>query len=261
MSNALIVKPLALGTVTAEGSGAGTLPAYLGNDFVGVVHRGTNGAAGWVQLDLASAQSLDFAAFLSTNLAPGATQRVRAATTAAGLTGVPGYDSGVINPAIAGSSIPTSGRSNSWWRDAAQSFRYWRFDLASLGGAAFEAGRLVVGQSIQLDRNFSFGAVRGVRDTSKLEWSALGVMLRRRGRKLRTLSISFENAYRDEVEQKILPLLEVAGASEPLLIVLDPDAHAERQNRMYFGPIVGDLGVIQRTASGYRWQAELVSLI
>ncbi|API58275.1 hypothetical protein BSL82_02280 [Tardibacter chloracetimidivorans] len=262
MGNAIIVRPLSLGTVTAEGSATGTSPSYLDNDHIGVVHRGTGTSTAWVQLDLGAAAALNFGAFLSTNLASGATIRVRGATAAADLTTAPGYDSGVITPALAGSATPVSGRKHSWWEPAAaETFRYWRFDLASLGGTAFDAGRLVIGRKIQLARNFSYGLVRGVRDTSTADFSANGVPLIRRGRKLRTLSLLFESAYRDEAEEAILPLIELIGATEPVLVVTDPAADAQRQNRMYFGRIAGDLGVINTGPGKWRWQADLVSLI
>lgn len=260
MANAILVKPLPLGTVTAEGSGLSTLPGYLGNDHMGVVHRGTSTTAAVVQCDLGAARTIDFAAFLSSNATGAQTLRVRADDDS-DLVAESAYDSGVI-VFRAGATLPTSGRSNSWWEHASGvTQRYWRFDIAALGGTPFDAGRLVLGRKIQLARNFSFGAGRGVKDTGSASFSAQGNLLRRYGRRLRTLSLSYAATAKAEIETLVLPLLEGVGNTDPVFVCIDPAADAERQNRMYFGLLQGDLQAIHRVADGFEWRCDMTSLI
>lgn len=261
MANAIIVRPLPLGTVTAEGSAAGTLPTYLGNDYLGVVHRSTATTSAFVQCDLGSAQPVDFAAFLSSNAIGAQTLQVRGDSDSATTTS-PVYDSGAGLPFQAGSALPTSGRSNSWWDiAAAQTLRYWRFDIGALGGVAFDAGRLVVGKKIQLGRNFSYGLARGAQGLGSAEFTKDGALLRRYGRVLRTLDIAWESATQDEAETQLLPLIERVANTDPILIVTDPAAHAQRQNRMYFGWLRSELKVPIKAYDVWQWRATLWSVI
>lgn len=260
MGNAFIVKPLPLGTVTAEGSAAGTLPGYLDNDWLGVIHKGTNTSAGWMQCDLGAAQAVDFAAFLSASPTGAQTLQVRAKADS-NVTTSPAYNSGAFGFA-AGSAMPPSGRQNSFWSNAsAVTQRYWRFDVASLGGAAFEAGRLVIGRRIDLERQFAFGAAFGVKDLGRFDLSPNGVVALRKSRRPRTVGLSFPMTHRDEAEEKILPLFEGIGNTSPVLLVTNGDADAQRSRRMFFGYLVGDLSAAWNTPDGWEWRANMVSLI
>lgn len=249
MSNAFIVRPLPFSGVTAEGSAAGTSLAYLGNDFIGVVHRGTGTTTGQIVASFAAAQSIDCAALLSCAFGSAATW----AYTAGGVSAQLVYPSGNV--------LPVSGRGHGLIEFTGLSASSVQLDFASLGGAPVEAGRLVIGKKIQLARNFAFGGSRGVQDTGGLDWSIAGVPLRRYGKRLRTVRISFENAYKDEVEAAILPLLEYVGTTDPILLCLDSGADAQRMNRLYFGFLKGTQEVVQRNSRGFRWGCEMVSLI
>lgn len=258
MSNAIIVEPYDLGTVSAEGSAAGTLPGYLNNDWMGVVHRGTattTGAA--VACDLGVARAVDTVAFLSALPNP-ATQSIIGGTSA-GVGDL--YNSGAVTFA-AGSVTPVTGRRNSLHLlPSPISARYWTTNFSTLGGTPFEAGRLVMGQRLQLARNFSFGAAFGTRDLGGGDFSAQGVWLPRPGAKQRTLGISFTRVTKQEAEEQLHALLQRIGNSKHLLVVTDPDANAQRQNRMFFGPLTGNLDALWNTADGWEWRANLVSTI
>lgn len=260
MGNAFIVKPLPIGTVTAEGSAAGTLPGYLDNDHIGVVHRGTSTSAAWVQCDLGAAQGIDTAAFLSANALGAQTLQVRADDDSTVSTG-PTYDSTALAFA-AGSALPGSGRQNSLWAHTSViTERYWRFDIASLGGTAFDAGRLVMGRRIDLARQFAFGAAWGVKDLGRFDLSPNGVIALRKSRKLSTIGLSFPMTHRDEAEDKIVPLFESIGNTAPILLVTNGEADAQRSRRMFFGYLVGDLSAVWNTADGWEWRANLVSIL
>lgn len=260
MGNAFIVKPLPLGTVTAEGSAAGTLPSYLGNDYLGVIHKGTSTSAAWAQCDLGAAVDVDTAAFLSSNAVGAQTLQIRADDDSTVTTG-PIYDSGAAAFA-AGSAVPPSGRQNSLWAHTSViTQRYWRFDIASLGGTVFEAGRLVMGKRIDLERQFAFGAAWGVKDLGRFDLSPNGVIALRRSRKLRTVGLSFPMTHRDEAEEKILPLFDGVGNTSPILLVTNGDADAQRSRRMFFGYLIGDLSAAWNTPDGWEWRANMVSLI
>lgn len=266
MSNAIGYRPLPISAVTASATAAGYDPAYVANDFMGVQWKSPTGAASRsLVIDLGADVAFDtIALFGLTGAQSGWTLLVEAATSAQG-SGFPGGSwVGSAAALLAGSAMPTSGRGKSLWTAPAVSppppSRYIRLTFGSLSNAAVAVSRVAIGARFQFARNFQFGAAFGVRDLGSFEFSVRGVPLRRRAEKLRSVGISFGNVYRDEVEAIVHPLLELVGNTEPIVLVTDPDAHAQRQNRMYFGPLVGDLGTVWPRANGFEWRANLVGL-
>ncbi len=264
MSNALIIKPLPFAAVTASSTASGYDPAYIGNDHMGVVWKSAAGAATrTITVDMGADVVMDTAVLIGcTGADANWTLKVDAATSAQGSSFPAGSWVGATLPFLAGAAMPTSGRGRALWLAPVFSppaSRYWRFTIGGLGSGAATIGRLVLGRKIQLARNFQFGAAFGVRDLSSVDFSVRGVLLRRRGTKLRTLGISYGAATRDEVESKINPLLEQVGISEPIALILDPDAHEQRQNRIWFGTLVGDLTAIWAKPSGSEWRVSMVS--
>lgn len=263
MSRAIFVKPLPLASVFATSAAAGHDPAYVGNDHMGVVWKsGTGEALQQLLIDLGEDVPLDTILLFGCTVPSAATLYVGLATSAQGpFTGASW--AGPTGPFLAGVIQPTSGRSRALWMapaDAPAVARYVILDIRALSGASVTIGRVVIGKRIQLARNFQFGAAFGVRDLGAVDFSVRGVLLRRRGAKLRSIGLTFGAVHRDEVEAMIHPLVEQVGLTEPVALVTDPDPDDQRQNRIYFGPLVGDLGTIWAKASGFEWRANLVSL-
>jgi hypothetical protein len=259
MGNAIIVEPYDIPIVSAEGSAAGTSPGNLNNDWMGVVHRGTATTTGSIIFgDLGVARPVDTVALLSASTAVS-----NIATVAAG-TSNGSFD--ILNTGAqafpAGSAVPTSGRQNSLTLlGSATTARWWTVQMGTLAGAPFEAGRWVIGEKYQPARNFSFGAAFGVIDRGGGDFSQQGVWLPKSGAKQRTLGVSFSATTRQEAETILGPLLERVGNSKHVLLVTDPDANAQRQRRMYFGPFIGNLEMLWRVADGWEWRANMVSSI
>lgn len=266
MSNAIIVEPLAMPAITASATAAGYDPSFAGNDHMGVVWKSPTGAATrTLTIDLGADKEFDtIALFGMTGAQTGWTLKVDAATAAQG-SGFPGGSwSGSTDTLLAGTKMPTSGRGKALWLapdvSPPPASRYIRLTFGSLSNAAVTVARVAIGAKIQLHRNFQFGAAFGVRDLGNIDWSARGVLLRRRGAKLRSTGLSFPHAHRDEIEAKINPLIERLGNTDCICLVTDPDAHEQRQNRMYFGPMVGDLGVVWARADGFEARVNVVGL-
>lgn len=263
MSNAIIVEPLAMPGVTASSTAAGHDAAFVANDHMGVTWQSGAGVDGQaLYLDMGANVEFDtIAIFGLTGAQPGWQLQVVAADTPDFGTGA--WSDGA-HALLAGSGMPTSGRGKSLWLAAAGDLpppkRYIALNFTGLVTSSITVARVVIGKRIQLHRNFQFGAAFGVRDLGSVDWSARGVLLRRRGVKLRSTGLSFPHAHRDEVEAKVNPLLERIGNTDCICLVTDPDAHAQRQNRMYFGPMVGDLGVVWARADGFEARVNVVGL-
>lgn len=266
MSNAIAFKPHDIVSATASSTAAGRDADYVGNDYMGVTWQSAAGAATrTLTIDLGSDQAVDtIAIFGLAGAQPGWTLKVEAATAAQG-SGFPGGSwVGTTGALLAGTDMPTSGIGKALWLapDVAPppASRYIRLTFGSLANAAVEVARVAIGARLRLARNFQFGAGFGFRDLGSLDFSPRGVPLRRYGGKLRTLSLTFGNVYRDEVLTKVQPLIERVGNTDPIVIVTNPDPSAERQNLMGFGFLIGDLGTVWARPNGFEWRANLVAM-
>lgn len=263
MSNAWAMLPVPVSTITTNGNAAGFDPSSMANDHMGVVWKSVGGAASVsIVIDCGVPQKVDTALFLGCTAASlGWTLLVQSADNSTFTLNATVHASGI--PFLAGANFPTHGRGVGYWTNATvpAARRYWRFVISGLANAQVTIARIAIGQRVTLARNFAYGAASGVKDLGRVDWARNGVRVRTRGAKLRTLALAFPNAYRDEIEAKVLPLVEMAAGQEPIAICTEPDANAMRQRRCYFGHLTGDLGAIQRTAIGWEWRAALIDLV
>jgi hypothetical protein len=261
MANAIIIEPLNIPTMTAEGSAAGTVPGNANNDWIGVVHRGTNTSPpAALQADFGAATSADTMALLSCNNAIATWSVACGPTLGSGAT----YSAGPLTFG-AGAVAPVSGRLNALHLlPSVVSARHWSANATTMtGGVAFECGRMVIGRRIDPAYNFSFGAAFGVRDLGGGDFSRQGVWLPTPGVRQRTIGLSFARTTRAEIEDMIGPLLERIGNGRFILVVSDTAASAQLQRRMFFGRLEGNLEMIwtRPGLEGFEWRANLVSVI
>jgi hypothetical protein len=238
------------------------------NDYAGVVAQtsctvgATNQAK--IQLDMGANVSVDTILVFGVELFPtNGNLIVNYATQAQGpFTGA--FSTDTSGSAYAGSAPMTTGKGVSLWMlSAPVTARYFQIVYeagAGVGGKSVRASRVAIGQRIQLQRNFSYGGGPGVKDLGTMDFSRRGVIMRAIGKKLRILSLTFSNIKKDELQASIRPLLERQGITGPIAVVTDPAVDADRQNRCYFGTLVGDLGAVQRNAVAYEAKTNLVSL-
>lgn len=264
MSNAIIVEPLAISSVKAiDGSATGYDPAVVANDLLGVVWQSEVETMTRLRIDLGSDVPFDTIILLGLGgTLSTATLQVSIATDAQGPSFGPSW-SDSARTLTAGANAPRSGRQKSLWTapagaPAAARYIMLRFDIPA--SSAISVGRVIVGQRIALQRNFRFGAARGVRSLGDVRFSPSGVPLVRRGGKLRTIGLSFSAIYNDEVENSIAPLIERVGTDTPIALVTDPADHADRQNRIYFGYLDGAPGTVQARAASYQADFNMVAL-
>ncbi|MDZ7894169.1 MAG: hypothetical protein U5M50_03925 [Sphingobium sp.] len=266
MSNGFVLKPLPFTVIGWSSVAAGYDPANMANDHMGVVWKSAGGSANQaIIIDLGADTAIDTLVLTGcTGAQPEWTLYIAAGTEAQGASFSPEmWQSGAL-PFLAGAVMPVSGRGRSLWMaptvGGPPPSRYIFLNIDGLSGAAVTIARIVIGKRVQLGRNFSFGAAFGVRDLGNADFSPRGVFLRRRGAKLRSVGLTFSSVYKDEVEAVVHPLIETVGLTEPVALVTDPDPDDQRQNRIWFGPMVGDLGTVWTRASGFEWRANVVSL-
>lgn len=280
MANAFILEPRPFGVTTDSFAQAGFPFSNASNDYAGILWRSKpqTGAGPFVIVDFGADVAIDTVMLFGVwgNItAPTPAVQIALATTAQGSTfaGLPVADgTGTGNfwadqaatPLFAG-AVTTKQRGVCLWMapgDARPATaRYLRLSFAGLNaGDEVHVGRLVAGQRIQPQRNFSTGGSFGIRDLGGVDFSARGVLLRRRGAKLRTAGLTFSSLFRDEIEAATKPLLERIGNTEPVALVTDPTPDPMRQSRCYFGTLVGDVGHVQRRATAFEAKINMVSI-
>lgn len=261
MSNALIVKPLT-GVATASATAVGAAANVL-NDYAGVIWRSPGTTDAYLRIDFGADVAFDTVMLFGLQGPPaGALLDIKIATDAQGPFTGAFYTAPQVS-VWAGTVRQSNGLGVTLWQapaGAPAAARYIQIRVISLAGAFVQVARAVIGKRLALARNYSIGGAFGVRDLGTTDFGVLGTLLRRRGAKLRSIGIVYDSIYRDEVEAQVQPLIELAGASEPVALVTDADAHGNRERRAYFGPMVGDLGTVQRLANCWNWQASLVDL-
>lgn len=259
MANAWIIPPVAF-TAASPFTAVGDA-SNLALDYAGLIWRSTLVSGPYVRIDLGADMIVDTIAMfgLAGSLST-ATFQIYGSTAAQGAA-ARARPSGA-QPLLAGSAMPVSGLGTALFAlpSTWPAIRYIDIEFTGLASGYISFSRLVIGQRIQLSRNFSYGAEFGVRDLGSLDFSARGVLLRRRGAKLRTVSLTFSSVRKDEVETITKPLLERIGNTEMVALFTDPVADAQRQNRGYFGALVGDLTHAWAKASGFETKANVVSI-
>lgn len=264
MANGIILEPAAFSSVTASNTATGYSAANVGNDRMGLVWKSDTGAASrYLIIDLGSDVTFDTITLHGLTGAQAAWQlTVEIATAAQGsaFSGSQWTDS--AQDLLAGSVDPVSGKGRGIWQapaGAPSAGRYIKLTFSSLSSAAVEVARIVVAAKLQLGINFSYGAAFGIRDTGEVSYSNRGVALIREGVKKRGVGLTAQGATRAEVEGSILPLLERVGNTDYIAVVVDPDADDQRQNRIYYGLLQGDLGAIWAGYDRFTWAVNLVA--
>lgn len=261
MANAWILKPLPIVSATASSTGVGA-PSNVALDYAGVVWASASVTTVALIIDLGADRAVDTVALFGVFAPAGTLIDVQGATTAQGSGFANGsYYSSAQVSIFAGTSRLTSGAGVTLTTMTAwPAVRYLRLGIVAPVAGAVQISRAVAGTRIVLARNFGFGAAFGVRDLGSADFSRRGVLLRTRGAKLRTLAISFSNVRKDEVEATTKPLLEQLGNTEMVALIVDPAADAQRENRAYFGPLVGDLSHVWRNAAAFEAKINIASI-
>lgn len=264
MANAWIIQPLPFVSATASSTAVGDA-ANVATDYAGVVWQSNSATSSTLTLDMGADMAIDTIALFGIVGPPADAQLTVALATAAqgGFAGA--FWQSPAQALYAGSQMPVSGKGAALWGAPSTgappaAARYVRLTFSSGAAAPVQVSRAVIGKRIQLERNFGFGGSFGVRDLGSLDFSARGVMLRRRGKKLRTAALTFSNVRKDEVEAYTKPLLEQIGNTETVALITDPAPDVQRQNRCYFGTLVGDLGQLSRNAAAWEAKINLVSI-
>ena len=260
MANALLIEPYDLTTVTADVTDSGYAASNAGTDYMGMVWQGTSTAFN-LTIDLGSDKAIDSVTLLGISGVTTTTNwTILIATAAQGSTFGPSTTALASTQMLAGSVLTSGSLAKALGTFGAITGRYVRITVNPPASATLRIARVIIGDAIQLAQNFGFGASFGVRSLGNLDFSVRGVLLRRIGTKLRTLSIGYANATRAEVETSIQPLLERRGGDKPVCIVIDPDADAQRINRIWTGFLTGSQGTVWARLGGFEANFSLVCI-
>lgn len=248
------------GTLAGLGTLAGTMPVTnLQTLQPGEPARWTSLSGMGLELDLGGAVAVNIVALLAHNATAAATWRIRAAGAQGDLTGNPGYDTGSVSlwPS-GGKPSPAPDRLGSIHAPAAaQSFRWWRIDLADAANpdGFFEAGRLMVDAALQTARAQDLGGSIGRADDSD-HVIARGGHIRPNVRPNRAVQrVRFSNLTKAEALGRFNGIERTRGRGRDILVVPNADESDWLHVEMIHG-LMTRLGGVRQT-SALRWSAAL----
>lgn len=263
MANGILLEPLEMTTITSSTTAVGYRASNVGIDRAGLAWRSRAGSATQtLTIDLGKDVAVDTVTLHGLKNAQAAWQlTVEMATDAQGPFDGSFY-SDSAQDLLAGSSMPVGHGRGIWLAPAAAPAlaRYVRLTFSALADEAVEVSRICVGSRIQLGQNFSYGAALGIRPLGSMDFSIRGVPIVRQGKKLRGIGLTCEGATRNEVETAIMPFLERVGNDNGVALVVDPAADEQRQKRIYFGFLTGDLGTVWPGFNRFVWNVNLVAI-
>lgn len=262
MANAFLLRPLPMTPFATYGTVLAGQLGYTLNDYAGVVCKvacdGSGNSAG-LRFDLGSDVEFDTVMAFGVNDFPGSgVVWVAYATSAAPSTlqtlkFVQPYAGGF--PRVGGGVAIATGETTVTARYVQLNFN------APSSGQSVAVSRIVVGKRFRPAIGFEYGAQFGVRDLGSLDVSARGVLLRRRGQKLRTVALSFSSLTKVEAEWNSIRMLEQIGNTECIALCTDPSDDYQLQNRCYYGPLIGDLTHTWASSKGWELRANLLGLM
>lgn len=260
MANAIIATPeLGDGAVlSSTGTVAAGLPlTNLQEHRLSKLARFTSLSGMTIFIDTESTNEIDLVALLGTNQSAAATWQVRVASTQAGTSAAPTYDSGsgaMPNPAVL-TGIATSGR---WVRIDIE-------DAANPDGY-FDIGRLYVagGDTLwQPDLNIAEGGSFAVNDDNQQATALSGAILTTRRNRRRVINETFDFQSEDELYSRAYRQIMARGTGRDLLFIRDPAASAARlADQTIYGVLaLANQPIVHRTVDLYSWSFTIEELI
>lgn len=214
-------------------------------------YRIADASSAFVQVDFATAKSINLAALLCHTASSRAFVRVRAANLEADITSDPDYDSG---------NLPMrshqSGYDAMWaatvadenygaldknhfihWMGTLRSFRFWRFDIQDPSSAYIDIGRLYLSNAWQPSTNINFGSPEGITDPSRKARTASGDISSVDRPKYRTAEFSLSFTSEDEIYDNAFEIERLRGRTKDVLYIQNPNATNHLQRRTIYGTL------------------------
>lgn len=252
MSNIAIATPILsdAATVTATDE-LGNFPVTNLQTKQPSVKWRTAGLSPAVVIDLGSAGAINLVGLFATNTTSAATWRIRAAASEANLTASPGYDSGSV------AAWPETGMATDWpavnlihWLTAAQTFQWWRIDLADAGNPAgyLQAGRVYVAAAWQPTRNLQRGWSIEPQDESETFRAQGGqeydeIRPQRRIAKFRLAFLS-----EDELYDNVFEIDRRQGRTGDVFVMRDPTHASHLHKQSVYGTLKGSEPAVNQAA-------------
>jgi len=186
-----------------------------------------------IKINLGALEDVNMVALMFTNLTGTATWRVRVATTEANLTASPLHDSSVVS---AHASPNNSVRPHCFDFFTAVNAQWIQIDIidGSNPDGYVEAGRVYVSNAYQPTINYRYGNSTGFKDYSTKQRTVGGQTVVTKRAIVPMASIVMLANDEAELFNNVHDINELKGASEDMLLVLDPES-ANVHKKMYYG--------------------------
>ncbi|MEE7442665.1 hypothetical protein MOR12E_28840 [Methylobacterium oryzae] len=199
--------------------------------------------------DLGAAKAINLIALLGHNGSSRSYARIRGASTEAGLTGTPGYDSGNLpfrSHQTGYDAAWAAGVTNEQYGalatnhfirflTAAQTWRFWRIDITDPLASFIDVGRLYLSSAFQPQSNMSYGLQEGIGDPSRVGITKAGRISSRENPKRRYAELGLDFLSETEARDGLFDIEWAQGVTRDVLLIPDPDAGAYLQKRTIYG--------------------------
>lgn len=250
-------------TITAVGNQLSTSPASNAlNEIPQLAWRSSGLSNLFVVLDLGSAQVVEVAALLFSNLRATDTIRVRGAGTEAAVTASPAIDQ-TFN-AFSGSKasdISTKAIMHLTGTLANRTQRFWRFDITATShpDGFISVGRIMLAQGTDYGNGFQLNATRMFFDDSII-FEGPGYVDVDAYPTLPGWKVAFEFISATHFRDVIAPFFTRIGRKRAVLFVPQPDQPDTWQHEVVYGYVMKDISAEQRVYDGWWHEIEIKSL-
>lgn len=251
MSNVIIASPHLSDAATISGSEAVGDMSLLNLKAKNLYkkYRTTNLSA-QINIDLGSAQSIDFAAIVCHNATAAGKVTIKAGSTSA----VSDYNSSALD-LITGDDLGFEKNAFAS-KFSSQNYRYWRFDFSdgSNPDSYLEMGRIYLSNAFQPSKNASWGLSEGYADDSRTRKTVAGGLSSVNRDPYKTASFQLDFGTAAEMYLQAREIDRLRGLSKDIIFIPDIADTAYFQERFIYGkmtsmpPVILDFYNIYRKA-------------
>jgi hypothetical protein len=217
----------------------------------------TNDLSAVVNIDMLSAQSIDFISIVAHNGTASATVTIKAGTTSAASD----YTSGALS-LLTGDDMGYSLNSFAS-KFTNQNYRYWKLEFSDVSNpdGFLEMGRVYLSKCFQPNKNAIWGMEEGYRDDSRSARTVSGGISTVPRTPLKTARWQLDFSTSLEMYNQAREIDRTRGTSKDVIFIPDLDDSNYFQSRFLYGKMTGLTPIISAAFSIYRKAYELEEII
>lgn len=249
MSNIILASPHLIDSSTITGSESVGDMSLLNLKSRNLYRKfRTTNLSAQINIDLGSAQEINFASIVAHNGTTSATVTIKAGSTSA----VSDYNSGALS-LLTGSDLgfDLNAFANKF---TSQTYRYWRFDFSDTSNpdAYLEMGRIYLSKAFQPSLNAVYGMQEGYQDNSRVKRTVSNAVSSIIRSPYKNIDFELDFASAEEMYGEARKIDRLQGQAKDVICVPDIDDSSYFQERFIYGRMTSNPPVISEAFQIYR---------